>query len=150
MNGRAAHLDSARLAILGTSERELLLQVATCSCCRKLVAEELDERRRETSDAAAADTAILRLLGEIERGADLDGKIAAIERQRREARDLVRELLAAPDSWGMAAADPRYASPEVVWQLLEAAAGEAPALSRRLIDLAGDIAAELAALDPTV
>lgn len=148
MNGQAAHLDSARLATLGTSERDLLLHVATCSCCRKLVAEELDERRREARDAAAADTAILRLLGEIEREAGLDDRIAAIERQRREARDLVRELLAAPDSWGMAAADPRYASPEVVWQLLEAAAGETPALSRRLIDLAGDIAVELAALDP--
>jgi tetratricopeptide (TPR) repeat protein len=145
---QVAHLDSAQLAALDSGSRSLLFHVATCSFCRKLVAEDLDERRREAQDAAAADAAILRLLGELERGVGLDGKIAAIERQRREARDLVRELLGRPDSWGAAVADPRYASPEVVWQLLEAAAGEAPAVRRQLIGLAGDIAVELAALDP--
>lgn len=143
-----AHLDATLLTALDVGERSLLLHVATCSFCRKLVAGELDERRREARDEAAANTAILRLLGELERGAGLDAKIAAVERQRRQARELVRELLGRPDGWGMATVDPRYASPEVVWQLLEAAPDEAPVAGRQIIDLAGDLAIEVAALDP--
>ncbi|HXM69838.1 MAG TPA: hypothetical protein VN970_01795, partial [Thermoanaerobaculia bacterium] len=75
-------------------------------------------------------------------------KLAVIQRERREAGERVRELLAHPDIWGTAATEPRYTSIEVAWQLLEAARDEEPLLALRLIDLAADIAGMLAARDP--
>jgi len=70
--------------------------------------------------------------------------MAAIQRERREAVERVRELLAR----GVAATEPRYTSIEVAWQVLEAARDEEPLLALRLIDLAWDIAGMLAAREP--
>ena len=70
--------------------------------------------------------------------------MAAIQRERREAVERVRELLAR----GIAATEPRYTSIEVAWQVLEAARDEEPLLALRLIDLAWDIAGMLAAREP--
>jgi hypothetical protein len=141
------HLDAATLAGLGARERSLLVHVATCvSCRRRLSAEERDQLAPWTDPEA--DAAIHRLLLELESETALDGKLAAIERERREAAEKVRELLARPDSWGTVATEPRYASIEVAWQLLEVARDEEPLLGLRLIDLAGNVAGDLAARHP--
>jgi tetratricopeptide (TPR) repeat protein len=138
------HLDAATLAGLGARERSLLVHVAGCAVCRRrLSAEERDRLAPWTPDAAA-DAAILRLFHDLESEADLDAKLAAIARERREAVERVHELLANPDSWGTAATEPRYGSVEVAWQLLEAARQEEPPLALRLLDLAGEIATVLA------
>ena len=142
------HLDAATLAGLGARERALLLHVASCVACRRrLSAEERDQLVPWTDPEA--DAAIRRLLRELESETGLDGKMAAIQRERREAAERVRELLTRPDSWGTAATEPRYASLEVAWQLLEAARDEEPLLALRLVDLAWDVAGLLAARDPT-
>jgi tetratricopeptide (TPR) repeat protein len=143
----ASHLDSATLAGLGAKERSLLVHVATCpSCRRRLSAQERDQLAPWTDPEA--DAAIRRLLRELESEAGLGTKLAAIQRERREAAERVRELLACPDCWGTAASEPRYASLEVAWQLLEAARDEGPILALRMIDLAWDIGAGLVARDP--
>jgi tetratricopeptide (TPR) repeat protein len=141
------HLDDATLAGLGARERSLLFHVATCvSCRRRLAAEEWDRLVPWTPDTAA-DAAILRLMQGLERGTGLGDKLDAIGRERRVAADRVRELLATPDRWGTAAADPRYATVEIAWQLLATARDEEPALAMRLIDLASEIATVLAGTD---
>lgn len=141
------HLDAATLAGLGARERSLLVHVATCVACRRrLSAEERDQLAPWTDPEA--DAAIRRLLRELESETELDGKLAAIERERREAREKVRELLAHPDSWGTAATEPRYASIEVAWQVLEVARDEEPLLALRLIELAEDVAGDLVARRP--
>jgi tetratricopeptide (TPR) repeat protein len=140
------HLDAVTLAALGARERSLLVHVASCVACRRrLSADERDQLASWTDPVA--DAAIGRLLRELESETELDGRLAAIRRERREAAERVRELLARPDSWGLAATEPRYSSIEVVWQLLEAASDEEPRLALRLIDLAGDIAGMLTARD---
>jgi hypothetical protein len=137
------HLDGATLATLGARERALLVHVASCVACRRrLSAEERDQLVRWTDPEA--DAAIRRLLRELESESGLDGKMAAIQRERREVAERVRELLARPDSWGTAATEPRYASIEVAWQLLEAARDEEPLRALRLVDLAWDVAGLLA------
>jgi tetratricopeptide (TPR) repeat protein len=141
------HLDAVTLAALGPRERALLVHVASCVGCRRRIwAEERDQLVPWTDPEA--DAAIRRLLRELESEAGLDGKMAAIQRERREAAGRVRELLARPDSWGSAATEPRFASLEVAWQLLEAARDEEPPVPLRLVDLAWDIAGLLAARDP--
>jgi len=141
------HLDAATLATLGARERVLLVHVASCVACRRRLAAEERNQLVPWTDPEA-DAAIRRLLRELESETGLDGKMAAIQRERREAAERVRELLARPDSWGTAATEPRYASIEVAWQLLEAARDEEPLLALRLVDLAWDIAGLLAARDP--
>jgi tetratricopeptide (TPR) repeat protein len=141
------HLDAVTVAGLGARERSLLVHVAGCVACRRrLLAEERDQLAPWTDPEA--DAAIRRLLRELECETGLDGKMAAIQRERREAVERVRELVARPDSWGIAATEPRYASIEVAWQVLEAARDEAPLLALRLIELAWDIAGMLVARDP--
>jgi len=143
----ANHLDAATLAGLGAKERSLLVHVATCTFCRRRLSAEERGQLAPWTDPAA-DAAIRRLLRELESEAGLAGKMAAIQRERREATERARELLACPDSWGTAATEPRYASIEVAWQLLEAARDEEPMLALRLIDLAWDIGAGLVERDP--
>jgi tetratricopeptide (TPR) repeat protein len=143
----ANHLDAATLAGLGAKERSLLVHVATCTFCRRRLSAEERGQLAPWTDPAA-DAAIRRLLRELESEAGLAGKMAAIQRERREATERARELLAFPDSWGTAATEPRYASIEVAWQLLEAARDEEPMLALRLIDLAWDIGAGLVERDP--
>jgi tetratricopeptide (TPR) repeat protein len=141
------HLDAATLAGLGARERALLVHVAGCVACRRrLSADERDQLAPWTNPEA--DAAIRRLLRELESETGLDDKMAAIQRERREAVERVRELLACPDSWGLAATEPRYGSIEVAWQVLEAARDEEPLLALRLVDLAWDIAVALAARNP--
>jgi len=141
------HLDAVTLAGLGARERALLVHVAGCVACRRrLSADERDQLAPWTNPEA--DAAIRRLLRELESETGLDDKMAAIQRERREAVERVRELLACPDSWGLAATEPRYGSIEVAWQVLEAARDEEPLLALRLVDLAWDIAVALAARDP--
>jgi tetratricopeptide (TPR) repeat protein len=141
------HLDAATLAALGARERALLVHVASCVACRRrLSAEERDQLVPWTDPEA--DAAIHRLLRELESETGLDGKLAAIQRERREAAERVRELLSRPDSWVAAATEPRYASIEVAWQLLEAARDEEPLLALQLVDLAWDVAGLLATRDP--
>jgi tetratricopeptide (TPR) repeat protein len=143
----ANHLDAATLAGLGAKERSLLVHVATCTFCRRRLSAEERGQLAPWTDPAA-DAAIRRLLRELESEAGLAGRMAAIQRERREAAERVRELLARPDSWGTAATEPRYASIEVAWQLLEAVRDEEPVVALRLIDLAWDIGAGLVARDP--
>jgi tetratricopeptide (TPR) repeat protein len=141
------HLDAVTLAGLGARERALLVHVASCVACRRrLSAEERDQLVPWTDPDA--DAAIRRLLRELESESGLDGKMAAIQRERREAAELVRELLVRPDSWASAATEPRYASIEVAWQLLEAARDEEPLLALQVVDLASVVAGLLAARDP--
>jgi hypothetical protein len=143
----ANHLDAATLAGLGAKERSLLVHVATCAFCRRrMSAQERDQRELWTDPAA--DAAIRRLLRELESETGLATKLAAIQRERREAAERVRELLACPDCWGTAATEPRYASLEVAWQLLEVARDEEPMLALRMIDLAWDIGTGFVARDP--
>jgi tetratricopeptide (TPR) repeat protein len=95
----------------------------------------------------SASRAIERLLRRLE-GKDLEGKLAALERERRQAPGLVAELLGLPEPRrAAAAASGRFASPEVVWQLLEVSRQEAPAALLQLA-LARKIALHLAALRP--
>jgi tetratricopeptide (TPR) repeat protein len=143
----ADHLDAATLAGLGPKERSLLIHVARCAPCRRRLSAEDRDRLAAWPDPDV-DAAIRRLLRELESETGLAGKLAAIQRERREAAQKVRDLLARPDSWGTAATEPRYTSIEVAWQLLEAARDEEALLALRLIDLAWDIAAGLLARDP--
>jgi tetratricopeptide (TPR) repeat protein len=144
------HVDAATLASLGARERSLLVHVATCvPCRRRLAATDRDEQMAWRPDPpdAEADLAILRLYKELESGG-FEARIEALERERSEAIERVAELLAHPDSWGTAASEPRYATMEVAWRLLEAARDEEPALALRLINLAGEIAIVLTAQAP--
>jgi hypothetical protein len=141
MSTPLAHLDEATFGSLDLSERARLLHVATCAVCRRRTATEL--LRDPSLLDPLADAAAARLRKQLER-TDLTTKALAIDRERREATELVRELRAQPGSWGTAAADPRHGSPEVVWQLLEAAKQEEPLVALRLINLAGEIAVQLA------
>jgi len=125
----------------------LLVHVASCVACRRRLAGEERDQLAPWTDPEA-DAAIRRLLRELESETGLDGKMAAIQRERREAAERVRERLACPDRWGAAATEPRYASIEVAWQLLEAARDEEPLLALRLVDLAWDVAGLLVARDP--
>jgi|GEM_PF-6764032 len=98
-------------------------------------------------DSAAA-AAIERLLQRLE-GRGLDAKLAAVERERREAPGLVAELLALPEARrSAAAASARFATPEVMWRLLEVARESAPAAALQLLGQARKIALHLAALRP--
>jgi len=142
--GAARHLDAAALAGLGGRERSLLAHVASCAGCRRRLAAAARQGELDWTPDAAAEAAILRLLRELESEAGLDGRLAALAGERREAAARVRELLDRPDSWDRAGSEPRYASLEVAWQLLAAARGEEPVLALRLIDLAGEIALGLA------
>jgi tetratricopeptide (TPR) repeat protein len=105
-----------------------------------------DEPARDERDPAAA--AIERLLQRLE-GRGLDAKLAAVERERREAPGLVAELLALPEARrSAAAADARFATPEVVWRLLEVSRDAAPAAAVRQLGQARKIAIHLGALRP--
>jgi tetratricopeptide (TPR) repeat protein len=145
--GASPHLHPEHLAALGAAERDLLLHVANCGPCRRLTATVLGPSPAAPS-SAAADAAIRRLLDRLEGTAGLSAKLAAVEHERREAHDLVEELRIAPESWAVAGADPRYASAEVVWQLLAHSEAESPPLALQLIDLAADIALRLAGVQP--
>jgi hypothetical protein len=81
---------------------------------------------------------------------EASGHDAIDERERRQAAERVRELRSQPESWGLAATDSRYGSPEVVWQLLEAAKREEPLAALRLVNLAGEIAAQMSSRQPGV
>jgi tetratricopeptide (TPR) repeat protein len=98
--------------------------------------------------STAATAAIERLLQRLE-GRGLDAKLAALERERREAPGLVAELLALPEARrSAAAASARFATPEVVWRLLEVSRDSAPAAALRQLAEARKIALHLAALSP--
>ena len=103
----------------------------------------------ETDGAAAsAAAAVERLLQRLE-GRGLDAKLAALEQERREAPGLVAELLALPEERrSAAAASARFATPEVVWRLLEVSRDSAPAAALRQLGQARKIAIHLAALRP--
>jgi tetratricopeptide (TPR) repeat protein len=97
-------------------------------------------------DAAAK--AVERLLQRLE-GRGLDAKLAALEQERREAPDLVEELLALPEPRrSAAAASARYATPEVVWRLLEVSRDSPPAAALGQLAQARKIAIHLGALHP--
>jgi tetratricopeptide (TPR) repeat protein len=85
-----------------------------------------------------------RLLRRLERK-DLTGRLAAVDRERREAPALVEELLSHP---APPAGDARYATPEVVWRLLEVSRDQEPQPALRQLGLARKIAIHLAALRP--
>ena len=100
------------------------------------------------SAAAAAAAAVERLLQRLE-GRGLDAKLAALEQERREAPGLVSELLALPEERrSAAAASARFATPEVVWRLLEVSRDSAAAVALRQLGQARKIAIHLAALRP--
>ena len=104
-------------------------------------------RETDPSSAAAA-AAIERLLQRLE-GRGLDAKLAALEQERREAPGLVAELLALPDARrSAAAASARFATPEVVWRLLEVSRESAPDAALQHLREARKIALHLAALRP--
>ena len=142
------HRDATTLASLGARERSLLVHVAACTCCRRRLSTN-GRFLQGWAPKAAADAAIRRLLRDVEVETDVASRLAAIHRERREAAERVRELLACPGLWGRAATEPRYVSLEVAWQLLGVAAEEEPILALRLIDLSGELAASLVAHDPT-
>jgi tetratricopeptide (TPR) repeat protein len=110
-----------------------------------------DERHRgkpARSERDPAAAAIERLLQRLE-GRGLDAKLAAVERERREAPGLVAELLALPAARrSAAAADARFATPEVVWRLLEVSRDSPPAAAVRQLGQARKIAIHLGALRP--
>jgi tetratricopeptide (TPR) repeat protein len=134
------HLDMATLATLGARERSLLVHVAICPPCRRrLATAERDEHGALTAEAAAS-AAFRQLLRELEAEAGFQENFGAMAHERREAAERVRELHARPDSWGTAAAEPRYASLAVACQLLAAAEDEEPLMALRLLDLAREIA----------
>jgi tetratricopeptide (TPR) repeat protein len=92
--------------------------------------------------------AIQRLLRRLE-SKDLDARIAALERERREAPGLVAELLALPEPRRSAAAtSARYATPEVVWQLMEISRDQPPPAALAQLGLTRQIALHLAARRP--
>jgi tetratricopeptide (TPR) repeat protein len=142
------HLDAATLDSLGAGERSLLVHVASCAGCRRRLAGKGRDTPVAWTPDAASEAAFLRLLRDLESDTELDGRLAAIERERCDAEARVRELLERPDSWGTAATEPRYASLAVARQLLAAASGEEPPLALRLIELAGDITVGLAGSEP--
>jgi hypothetical protein len=103
------------------------------------------------SPAVAADLVVQATRRLLERLADrgLEGNLAAIEQERRQAPDLVAELLELPEPRrSAAAASARYATPEVVWRLLEASRDAAPEPAVAQLGLARKIAIHLAALRP--
>jgi tetratricopeptide (TPR) repeat protein len=101
-----------------------------------------------TDPADAASRAIERLLRRLE-GKDLEGRLAALDQERRLAPGLIAELLALPEPGrALAAASSRFASPEVVWQLLDLSRNEPPPEALRHLSLARKIAIHLAALRP--
>lgn len=103
---------------------------------------------RDPVPSDAVSLALQRLLRRLQ-GRDLEGKLAAVEQERRQAPILVAELLTLPaPRQPAAAASARYASPEVVWELLEVSRGEAPPAALRQLALARKIALHLAALRP--
>jgi len=105
----------------------------------------MQSRTTEHGPAAAA---IERLLQRLE-GRGLDAKLAAVERERREAPGLVAELLSLPEARrSAAAADARFATPEVVWRLLEVSRDSPPAAAVRQLGQARKIAIHLGALRP--
>ncbi len=103
------------------------------------------------SPAAAADLveqAAQRLLERLA-GHGLETNLAAIEQERRQAPRLVAEILELPEPRrSAAAASARYATPEVVWRLLEASRDMAPEPAVAQLGLARKIAIHLAALRP--
>jgi tetratricopeptide (TPR) repeat protein len=102
----------------------------------------------DAADGDAAAAAIERLLQRLE-GRGLDAKLAALEQECREAPALVEELLALPEPRrSAAAASARYATPEVVWRLLEVSRDSAPAPALQQLIQARKIAIHLAALHP--
>ncbi|HXO41434.1 MAG TPA: hypothetical protein VN999_08305, partial [Thermoanaerobaculia bacterium] len=101
-----------------------------------------------SSAASAAAAAVDRLWQRLE-GRGLDAKLAALEQERREAPGLVAELLALPEEGcSAAAASARFATPEVVWRLLEVSRDSVPAAAFRQLGQARKIAIHLAALRP--
>ena len=96
------------------------------------------------SDDHAPELAVDRLLRRLE-SKDLAGRLAAVDRERREAPALVEELLAHP---APPAGDARYATPEVVWRLLDVSRDHEPQPALRQLGLARKIAIHLAALRP--
>jgi tetratricopeptide (TPR) repeat protein len=145
-----SHLDPSHLASLGGEEKSRLLHIATCDFCRHLTAHELAAPAAVESPALDpdAEAAIRRLLDELEAGADLGGRLGAIKQERLAAPQLVEELCAHPETWGLAVTEPRYGTAEVVWRLLAVAESEAPADALRFIHLATDIAVHVAAVHP--
>ena len=104
--------------------------------------------KRTEKDEHGVAAAIERLLQRLE-GRGLDAKLAAVERERREAPGLVAELLALPAARrSAAAADARFATPEVVWRLLEVSRDAVPAAALRQLGQARKIAIHLGALRP--
>jgi hypothetical protein len=151
MSGLSAspHLHPESFAGLGAAERGRLLHITSCSSCRRLTAAVLESAPAELPPGTADDP-IRRLLDRLELSTGLGAKLAAVEQERLDAHVLVEELMKAPESWGVAGADPRLSSPEVVWQLLLRCEAEDHAPGLRLIDLAADIAVRLSGTSPEV
>lgn len=145
-----SHLDPSLLAALDEPERELLLHIATCAPCRQIAAHQLGGPPQPPALDPDVEAVITRMLHDLEAGARLDGTLAAIEEERRQARHLVAELRAHPEAWGTAATDTRYGTPEVIWHLLVAAESEAPEAALPLLHLTTEIALRLAALQPAL
>jgi hypothetical protein len=90
-------------------------------------------------DAAAAAERLMRRL----EARGLARELEVLAAERRAAPGLVSELLARPDSQEAAGADPRFATPEVAWRLLEVSREEGAATALRQLALARAIAGQL-------
>jgi hypothetical protein len=86
-------------AKLALAEQADGLHVATCALCRSLTVKKL--LNDPPSPDPLADIEAVRLRKRFE-DTDLTGKALAIDRERREAAELVSELRAQPESWGTA------------------------------------------------
>src|ERR1700753_3761302 len=142
------HLDFARLASLAVDHQAALLHLSRCESCQVRVAEQLEPSPPRPRQEPNVEAALRRLIGQLEHRQHFTDRIEALGQERREAIELVQELRTAPDSWGTAGSDLRYASPEVVWQLLEPAKDEEPTCALRIIALAEEIVHNLSAVLP--
>lgn len=100
-----------------------------------------------SSSAADPSAAAERLLRRLEARGLVRG-LEALAAERRAAPALVSELLARPDAAQAAVADPRFATAEVVWRLLEVSREEEAAIALRQLVLARTVAERLAAAHP--
>jgi tetratricopeptide (TPR) repeat protein len=102
-----------------------------------------DWQTAAAANTAPAVAAAERLMRRLEaRG--LARELEALAAERRAAPVLVRELLGRPDAQDAAAADPRFATPEVAWRLLEVSREEGAAAALRQLALARSIAGQIA------
>jgi tetratricopeptide (TPR) repeat protein len=102
------------------------------------------QRAGKTAAPSGDDPAAVaeRLMRRLE-GRGLARGLEELAAERRAAPGLVSELLARPDAHEAAATDPRLATPEVVWRLLEVSREESAATAVRQLALGRDIASRL-------